>query len=111
MVPFGSLNIPSPAILWRSVKGGGMASRSREYTRAAADPTGRFRPPLTDEQKARIAEQEESLRQMRNLRYSHDTTPPALSMRRGSDMLPLFWLGYAGLALLFFGVLWVLSGG
>jgi hypothetical protein len=88
-----------------------MASRSREHTRAAADPEGRFRPPLTDEQKANIAAREESLRQMRNLRYSHDTTPPALSMQRGSDKLPLFWFGYAGLALLFFGVLWVISGG
>ncbi|MBA4865931.1 hypothetical protein H1V43_32220 [Streptomyces sp. PSKA54] len=27
-----------------------MASRSRKYTRAGADPTGRFRPPLTKEQ-------------------------------------------------------------
>lgn len=88
-----------------------MASRSREYTRDEADPTGRFRPPLTAEQKARIAEFGAFEKRMADLKYTHSVRPMPISMSKNADKAALFWLAYVVLAVTALGVLWVVSGG
>lgn len=111
MERFASLISPEGVILWPLGRGGGMASRSRDYTRSEADPTGRFRPRLTAEQAARIAAFDASEKRMANLKYTHSQRPMPISMSKGMDKAPLFWLTYAALAAVAFGVLWVTSGG
>lgn len=88
-----------------------MASRSRDYTRDDADPTGRFRPMPTAEQAERIAEFGAFDRRVADLKYTHSVRPMPISMSKNADKAPLFWLAYAALAVTALSVLWVVSGG